>query len=171
MQMQGGKNMLKKISKRDKTEELEWQSEVLEKILILTMCVASIAGLIFTIISVVLIRNKLFVLFMIPYSIIFILIGLMYLKKNLAKTKIQVEENVKSDKKQKILDYIRKKEFSKLSIIDEELIQKIIQESIKNETINIEELINNSIYITIKNNPPIYLMNSNDILNYFDITD
>ena len=169
--MQGGKNMLKKISKRDKTEELEWQSEVLEKILILTMCVASIAGLIFTIISVVLIRNKLFVLFMIPYSIIFILIGLMYLRKNLAKTKIQVEENVKSDKKQKILDYIRKKEFSKLSIIDEELIQKIIQESIKNETINIEELINNSIYITIKNNPPIYLMNSNDILNYFDITD
>ena len=167
--------MLKKISKRDKSEftnkELEWQIEILEKIFIITMCVGSIVGLISTIISVIVIKNKLIVLFMIPYSIIFILIGLMYLRKNLAKTKIQVEKNVKSDKKQKILNYIRKKEFSKLSIIDEKLIQKVFQESIKNETINIEELINNSIYITIKNSPPIYLTNSNDILNYFDITD
>ena len=178
--------MLKKMKglfNRDKSgftmEELEWQKKVGIGAHIKAVLISTILGIFIAIICAMG-NSEIFVLTFLFYLVIATIVMVSSFladtrgheaKKQLEKN-LKYEENQKKNKiKIKILEYIGKKEFSNIFVKNDNFIQELFHEAIKNEVIRIQKDKDEDIvYVSLGNKEYIFLPTlDNDILDYFDI--
>lgn len=168
---------LKDVFEKDKTrfsnEELEWQQKfeytTIRWLFIIFLISAAIV--IFTSCFVPRNRNQEFIILVI-WLIIFLVIGtvFMFLSNGGAEAKKQLEENIKKQKREKILFCIEQKDFSRLKLKNDEIAQVLFQLAVKENLINIYKEVG-MVFLEVKKEGNVWIANSydKDLLEIFDI--
>lgn len=168
---------LKDVLKKDKTrlsnEELEWQQKF-EYLTVQWLFIAFfISSAIVILISCFVPKNRIqeFIILII-WLMIFVVIGIIcsFLYNGGTEAKRQLEENRKKQKREKILFCIEQKDFSRLTLKNDEIAQALFQLALKEELIkfkSIQEL--KMTFIDVEEYGSWGTYNEDNLLDFFDI--